>query len=169
MAITADANPPSTSAPSPPMTTRPMRAGSATQSAVRIRGESVASVFWSEKEVPKPPRSTSSKNSTGDFAEHEQQNRKQHRGDHQRQKRDDDIFSSAAEPDGKIAPMARGDHRRIQRLCDVGHALLPNSRTVDELAEMQSGRAANMSRPAARPGVEADGDQVIEPWTPSSR
>ena len=67
MAITADANPPSTSAPSPPITTRPMRAGSATQSAVRIKGDERCRVFWSENDVPKPPRSTSSKNSTGDF------------------------------------------------------------------------------------------------------
>ena len=45
----------------------PIRAGTATASAVRISGAERCSVFCSEKAVPKPPRSTSSKNSTGDL------------------------------------------------------------------------------------------------------
>ena len=58
IASAAAAKPPSTSAPSPPIMMRPMRAGIATASAVRIRGAERCSVFWSEKAVPKPPRQT---------------------------------------------------------------------------------------------------------------
>ena len=57
-AIAAAAKPPSTSAPSPPIMIRPMRAGIATASAVRISGEDRCSVFWIENAVPKPPRQT---------------------------------------------------------------------------------------------------------------
>ena len=58
IATTAEAKPPSTSAPSPPIMMRPMRAGIATASAVRIRGAERCSVFCNENEVPKPPRQT---------------------------------------------------------------------------------------------------------------
>ena len=44
-ATAAAANPPSTSEPSPPMTMSPMRAGSATASAVRINGDERCNVF----------------------------------------------------------------------------------------------------------------------------
>ena len=54
----AAAKPPSTSAPSPPIMMRPMRAGIATASAVRISGAERCSVFWNENAVPKPPRQT---------------------------------------------------------------------------------------------------------------
>ncbi len=56
IAIAAEAKPPSTSAPSPPIMTSPMRAGTATASAVRISGAERCSVFWIENAVPKPPR-----------------------------------------------------------------------------------------------------------------
>ena len=49
------------------MITMPRRAGTATQSAVRISGEARTSVFCQENEVPKPPRHKSEKNSTGDL------------------------------------------------------------------------------------------------------
>ena len=52
-----------TSAPSPPMTIRPMRAGMATQSAVRISGAARTSVFCHENSVPNPPRAMRKKNS----------------------------------------------------------------------------------------------------------
>ena len=58
MATAAAAKPPSTSAPSPPIMMRPMRAGIATASAVRMSGAERCSVFWNEKAVPKPPRQT---------------------------------------------------------------------------------------------------------------
>ena len=53
--ITAAARPPSTSAPSLPMIIRPAWAGSATHSAVRIKGAARDSVFCQEKELEKPP------------------------------------------------------------------------------------------------------------------
>ena len=56
-----------TNAHSPPITTRPMRAGTATHSAVRISGPARASVFCQENAVPNPPRHTSAKNSAGDL------------------------------------------------------------------------------------------------------
>ncbi len=58
MAMAAAAKPPRTRAPSAPIMIRPMRAGIATASAVRISGEERCSVFWNEKAVPKPPRQT---------------------------------------------------------------------------------------------------------------
>ena len=58
MAAAAAAKPPITSAPSPPIMMRPMRAGTATASAVRISGAERWSVFWNENAVPKPPRQT---------------------------------------------------------------------------------------------------------------
>ena len=57
-AIAAAAKPPSTSAPSAPIMMRPMRAGIATASAVRISGEERCSVFWNGDAVPNPPRQT---------------------------------------------------------------------------------------------------------------
>ena len=57
-ATAAAANPPSTSAPSAPIMMRPMRAGIATASAVRISGEERCRVFWNENAVPNPPRQT---------------------------------------------------------------------------------------------------------------
>ena len=44
-----------TNAPSPPIITNPIRAGTATASAVRMSGEDRCSVFWMENAVPKPP------------------------------------------------------------------------------------------------------------------
>ena len=58
IATAAATKPPSTSAPSPPIMMRPMRAGIATASAVRMSGAERCSVFWKEKAVPKPPRQT---------------------------------------------------------------------------------------------------------------
>ena len=58
IATAAAAKPPSTSAPSPPIMMRPMRAGIATASAVRMSGAERCSVFWKENAVPKPPRQT---------------------------------------------------------------------------------------------------------------
>src|ERR1700688_1039043 len=67
MASAAAAKPPSTRAPSPPIMMRPMRAGIATASAVRMSGAERCSVFWNEKDVPKPPRHTYETKSTGDL------------------------------------------------------------------------------------------------------
>ncbi len=67
MATTAAAKPPITSAPSPPIMMRPIRAGTATASAVRMSGAERCNVFCKENAVPNPPRSTSSKNSIGDL------------------------------------------------------------------------------------------------------
>ncbi len=55
MAMAAAAKPPSTSAPSPPIMVRPMRAGMAKARPVRISGAARCSVFWIEKDEPKPP------------------------------------------------------------------------------------------------------------------
>src|SRR3984957_15249742 len=67
IAMAAATKPPSTSAPSPPIMMRPMRAGIATASAVNISGAERWSVFWNENAVPKPPRQTKSTKSTGDL------------------------------------------------------------------------------------------------------
>jgi len=48
-------SPPSTTAPSPPITIRPACAGSATQSAVRTSGAARESVFCQEKALAKAP------------------------------------------------------------------------------------------------------------------
>ena len=71
MAIAAALKPPRTSAPSPPITTMPRRAGIATQSAVNISGPALTSVFVHENGVPKPPTQRRVKNATGRFAEDE--------------------------------------------------------------------------------------------------
>ena len=57
-AIAAAAKPPITSPPSAPIMIRPIRAGIASASAVRISGEDRCSVFWNENAVPNPPRQT---------------------------------------------------------------------------------------------------------------
>src|ERR1700722_12999942 len=67
MAMAAEQKPPSTSAPSPPIMIRPIRAGIATARAVRISGAERCSVFWIEKALPKPPRQTLSTKSIGDL------------------------------------------------------------------------------------------------------
>src|SRR3954468_17975571 len=61
----AQARPPSTSAPSPPMTTRPARAGSATHSAVSISGAARCSVFCHAKLLPNAPLKSVAHTSTG--------------------------------------------------------------------------------------------------------
>src|SRR5260221_37341 len=61
----AAATPPTTSAPSLPMIIRPMRAGSAVQSAVRISGAARVSVFCHENQLPKAPWYISAKASSG--------------------------------------------------------------------------------------------------------
>ena len=65
MAMAADANPPSTSAPSPPIMVKPMRAGMAKARPVRISGAARCSEFWIENDDPNPPVHTSEKNVTG--------------------------------------------------------------------------------------------------------
>ena len=54
-AVEVAASAPMSSAPSPPMTTRPSCAGSAVQSAVRISGAARLSVFCQENQVPNAP------------------------------------------------------------------------------------------------------------------
>ena len=64
---TAAANkPPRTNAPSPPITTRPSRAGIATHSAVSSNGVARCSEFCNENEEPKPPVHISVKNCSGE-------------------------------------------------------------------------------------------------------
>jgi hypothetical protein len=54
--VTAAARPPSTSAPSPPITISPACAGTATQSAVKTSGAARDSVFCHENALANPPR-----------------------------------------------------------------------------------------------------------------
>src|SRR5450830_1823670 len=65
VAAAAQARPPSTSAPSPPITTRPAWAGSATHSAVSISGAARCRVFCHEKASPKAPLKSSQAMSNG--------------------------------------------------------------------------------------------------------
>jgi hypothetical protein len=58
-ATAAAATPPTTSAPSLPTITRPSRAGSAVQSAVRISGAERSSVFCSENQLSNEPMNIS--------------------------------------------------------------------------------------------------------------
>jgi hypothetical protein len=64
-ASAAQASPPSTSAPSPPMTINPARAGSATHSAVSISGAARCSVFCHENQSPNAPLKSVAHTSTG--------------------------------------------------------------------------------------------------------
>ncbi len=64
-ASAAQARPPSTSAPSPPMTISPARAGSATHNAVSISGAARCSVFCHENQSPNAPLNSVAQTSTG--------------------------------------------------------------------------------------------------------
>src|SRR3990167_3639376 len=70
-ASAAQARPPSTSAPSPPITVRPARAGIATHKAVSISGAARCSVFCHEYQSPKAPLNSSTQTSTGLTPENE--------------------------------------------------------------------------------------------------
>src|SRR5215207_8757954 len=61
----AQASPPNTTAPSPPMTVKPARAGMATHRAVSIRGAARCSVFCQEYQSPNAPLNSSSQTSRG--------------------------------------------------------------------------------------------------------
>ena len=65
MATAAAARPPSTKAPSAPITISPNCAGRATQSAVSNSGDARTSVFCQENQVPKPPSQISRYASSG--------------------------------------------------------------------------------------------------------
>ena len=65
-ATAAAIRPPSTSAPSPPITTRPSRAGIATHRAVSSSGVARCSEFCSENDEPKPPVYIRVKNCSGE-------------------------------------------------------------------------------------------------------
>ena len=105
---------------------RPMRAGTATASAVRISGAERCSVFCIENAVPKPPRSTSSKNSTGDLPSASRNSENSSAGDHEREQRNGDVFRAAAGcgPTGRWAPSRRLTSRRAERFGDIGHGPL---------------------------------------------
>ncbi len=64
-ASAAQARPPNTSAPSPPITISPARAGSATHRAVSISGAARCSVFCHENQSPKAPLNSVVQTSTG--------------------------------------------------------------------------------------------------------
>src|SRR5688572_154017 len=67
MAIPAAEKPPSTRAPSAPIKVRPMRAGMAKASPVRMSGAERCSVFWMEKDDPNPPVQIRLKKVIGDL------------------------------------------------------------------------------------------------------
>ena len=67
IATAAAEKPPSTNAPSAPITVRPIRAGMAKASPVRISGAARSSVFWMEKADPKPPVQIRPKKAAGDL------------------------------------------------------------------------------------------------------
>ena len=141
--IAAAATPPSTIAPSPPMTTRPSRAGSATQSAASSSGAARDSVFWTENQLPKPPRHISSKSCAGDLPTSADEDAEQRHADDQRGERDR----------RRLPPAARSIRAPARRL---GRRSMP-----------ACGRAAcHVSVMALVPRVRL---QAVEPTTPSTR
>ena len=102
--MAAAATPPSTIAPSPPMTTRPSRAGSATQSAASSRGAARDSEFCTENQVPKPPCHISLEELDRRLAERQDEQAEQRHADDQRRERNDEQPPPAA----RSIPAARG-------------------------------------------------------------
>ena len=84
----------------------------------------------------------------------------------ERETGNDDVFGAAAKPDGEVAPVY-GRRRGRQRLRDVGHACYELPARFRERAHSAVRCGELPSRRTAR--RSADGDQVMEPWTPSSR
>ena len=80
MAIAADANPPITNAPSPPIITSPIRAGTATASAVRMSGDDRCNVFWMENASAEAAADDELEELDRRLAKHEQEQREQQRG-----------------------------------------------------------------------------------------
>ena len=82
----AQASPPSTSAPSPPMITSPARAGIATHSAVSISGAARCSVFCHENQSPKAPLNSMHPDlhraHAGEPDEHAEQQQRRRDGEH---------------------------------------------------------------------------------------
>ena len=102
MASTAAAKPPSTSAPSPPIMMRPMRAGIATASAVRMSGAERCSVFCSENAGAKAASPHIGDEVDRRLSDRQQKDREQRRCDQKRNERNDDVFRIGAQPHAKI-------------------------------------------------------------------
>ena len=154
--MAAAAKPPSTSAPSPPIMIRPMRAGMATASAVRISGAARCSVFWIEKAVPKPPRYDQLEEVDRRLAEREQEQREQQRRDARaRTAGSTTIFGAArAMPDRKIGPplAVSRRHRAVSARLRQPSALTTRRRDVAARGHVLPPRVPQPQRP-----------QVIEP------
>ncbi len=154
MAIAAAAKPPSTSAPSPPIMIRPMRAGMAKARPVRISGAARCSVFWQEKAVPKPPCQTRSKNSSGRLAERQQEDREQRSPTTSSATSGiDDGFGERREAGRAVAGIANCRRAGARRSSSA-------SRTV--VALVRDGGSAGRAGGAAPPD-SASRAQVIEP------
>ena len=154
MAIAADAKPPSTSAPSPPITTMPRRAGTATQSAVKISGPARTSVFCPGERRSETAEPEERKELDWRLAEDEQKYREQQTRGEYGEDRNDDGLGRSQDPTEQIAGSADGGSIEIG-LCRCCHGQLPR----------EDGR----SRPELREFPAGPADQVIEPTTPSTR
>ena len=151
MAIAAAAKPPSTSAPSPPIMVRPMRAGMAKARPVRISGAARCSEFCSEKEEPKPPVHISAQNWIGSLPT-------------MRRKIEKISADAMMAPIG-IAKVSASRRTRTLEARVTGIATSAVSAAIGS-PRYQLGCSAGDVHPP--PAPQALRDQVIEPWTPSS-
>ena len=135
-----------------------MLAGIATQSAVRMRGGVLRSVFCSEKAVPKPPRQTSEKNSIGDFPIATKNNEN---------KNAEHIRANA----GTTTASAQWRHRKLRLREIVSSESVPRLK-VALPPDLQNGELAGARRERrqiAMPPWRLQCLQVTEPITPSTR
>ena len=131
MASAPAANPPSTSAPSPPIMMRPMRAGIATASAVRIKRRRALQRILERERGAEPAAPDVSDEIGRRLADRQQKDGEQRRRDKERKQRNDDIFRIDAQPIGKVRPgrarRDRIDHGARGAGCDrrIRHRLVP--------------------------------------------
>ena len=93
------ASPPRTSAPSPPMTIRPARAGHATHKPHKIRGDDRANELRHENSLPKPPLVDQEVDLCRILAEGGEEGAKQNKRDQQRKQGNQDRLDAVL-PDG---------------------------------------------------------------------
>ena len=158
IATAAAAKPPSTSAPSPPITTMPRRAGTATQSAVRMSGAERTSVF-SRRTPCRIRRATEARRTaTGDLPSDEQEDREENGGRHHGKHRDNHRLGGAGDAPKDIRRRYEGRRRINFGRGGRGHVTIRLA--VGE--EMWPAAGEEQLRPPATA-------QVIEPTTPSTR
>ena len=145
-----------------PMITMPRRAGTATQSAVRISGDARTSVFCQENEVPKPPRHKQREELDRRFAEQDQEDREERRRRQHGERRDDHRLGRARD-----APHDVGGGRDARRCFDFGRR--GRGHGISRLRLGSIRRRSGGRRGGRTPAAGSWRAQVIEPTTPSAR